>query len=145
MSVAAPTVPVMRNPWRRLRALAHVELRWHDEPDPMGLTDFATYISLSRTLTWAERRSTILHEVLHVERGPAPSWCEAKEERLVDKEAARWLLPDVRVIGDALAWSHSYAEAADELGVDEALLRVRLRYLHPSERAFLTRRLDDLA
>lgn len=131
------------NPWRRLRALAHITLHWHDEHDPMGWTDFTDTISLSRTLTWAERRVTVLHEVLHVERGPAPAWCEAKEERLVDREAARWLMPDVRAIGDALAWAHTYAEAAEELDVDEALLRVRLRYLHPSERHWLTRRLGD--
>lgn len=146
MSVVAHTVPAMLpHPWRRLRALAHIDLRWHDADDPMGVTDFKTYISLSRSLTWAERRVTVLHECLHVERGPVLPALEAKEERRIDREAARWLLPDVFAIGEALAWAHTLEEAADELGVDEPLLRVRLRYLHPSERAYLHRRLDDLA
>ncbi len=144
MSVLTPTVAAMfPHPWRVLRSLEHIDLRWHDGGH-MGETDHdAGTISLRRGMTWAERRSTVLHECLHVMRGPVPDTFEEREELRVEKEAARWLLPDVRLMGDALAWAHCRAEAADELGVDERTLAIRLRYLHPAERGYLKGRLDD--
>lgn len=94
-------------------------------------------------MTQAERRSTILHECLHVERGPALSTLAAREELRVEKETARLLLPNIKDVADALAWARSTAEAADELWVDEQLLRCRLTYLHPAERGYLQQRLSD--
>jgi hypothetical protein len=108
----------MTHPWRRLRALSHINLLWHDG-GPMGETDFvAGTISLRRGLNQAELRSTILHECLHVERGPVPM---------------------------ALAWAQGdVAAAAEELWVDEETLRDRLRFMtHPTERGYLARRLGD--
>lgn len=129
------------HPWRRLRDLAHVTLLWHDG-GPKGETDFsAATISLRRGMTQAERRSTVLHECLHVERGPVLSTLAAREELRVERETARLLLPDVRAIGDALAWAHTLEEAADELWVDVQLLRCRLENLHPSELHYLRTRL----
>lgn len=111
----------------------------------MGFTRFVepkVIVSIRRGMTWAERRSTVCHELHHVSRGPTLEGdLEAREELRVEKESARWLLRDVRAIGEALAWAHTLEEAADELCVDERTLWVRLRYLHPSERAALTRRL----
>lgn len=60
----------------------------------------------------AERRSTIVHEVLHCERGPVPMGLAAMEERQVRKIARELLLPDVRKIADALAWAHWCLETA---------------------------------
>ncbi|UIU47041.1 hypothetical protein [Microcystis phage MinS1] len=131
------------HPWRRFRHLAHIKLMRHDG-GPAGVTNFvAGTISLRRDLTQAERRTTILHECLHVERGPALSTLAAREELRVERETARLLMPDVRAIGEALAWATSLEEAADELWVDTQSLRVRLRYLHPAERGWLRRRLED--
>ena len=143
MSAPLPTVrPV--NPWHRLRALVGWTLGWHDGGDELGWCDFETQtISLRRGLTQAERRSTVLHEVIHAERGAALTTLEDREELRVRRQVARELLPDVRLIGEALAWALSFAEAADELWVDEGVLRDRLRWLHPSERHYLRRRLDD--
>jgi hypothetical protein len=45
--------------------------------------------------------------------------------------------------GEALAWAQDEHEAAEELGVDVGVLRDRLRWPHPSERHYLTRRLED--
>ena len=134
------------NPWRRLRALTDWTLRWHHGGD-MGWTDFETRtISLRADLSWAERRCTVLHECLHAERGAPLDTLADREELRVRKETARLLLSDVSTIGDALAWSGlRVREAADELGVDVGTLWDRLDYLHPSERHYLTRRLDDLA
>lgn len=133
----------MLHPWRRLRDLAHVRLLWHDG-GPKGITNFANQtISLRRGMTQAERRSTVLHECLHVERGPVLSTLAAREELRVEKETARLLLADLERLGDALAWAHDLAEAADELWVDEQLLRCRLNHLHPAERGYLKRRLAE--
>lgn len=144
MSAQCHTFPAMHipHPWRRLRDLAHVTLLWHDG-GPMGVTNFARQtISLRRGLSWAERRCTVQHEILHIERGPVPVTLAGREEERVRRETARLMLPDVRRIGEALAWAHSDAEAADELCVDVHVLRYRLRHLHPSERHYLTHRLE---
>lgn len=132
------------HPWRRLRALDAWRLIWHHGGD-MGTTDFeAKTISLRLGMTWAERRCTILHEVLHAERGPTLDTLAEREELRVRKETARLLLPNISEIGDALAWaSCRVREAADELGVDAGVLWDRLDHLHPSERHSLTRRLAD--
>ena len=99
-------------------------------------------ITLDRGLLQAERRSTLAHELEHVRRGPVPEWHWAREEAIVEREAARRMI-DIRDLGEALAWSHDLHEAADELWVDVELLRARLDSLHPSERHYLKRRLDD--
>lgn len=132
----------MIHPWRRLRALTHVTLLWHDG-GPAGETDFeANTISLRRGMTHDERRCTILHECLHVERGPVLTTLADREEMRVERETSRLLLPDVRAVGEALAWGRDLAEAAWELSVDSGTLRIRLENLHPAERAYLRRRLE---
>jgi len=145
VSVAASSVAGMIHPWRRLRALTDVTLLWHDD-GPMGETDFeAGTISIRRGLTWEERRCTVLHEVLHVERGPVPGGLADREELRVQKETARLMLPSVKAIGDAYAWAQGDDEgAAAELGVDVDVLRTRMRYMtHPTERGYLARRFDQ--
>lgn len=134
----------MIHPWHRLRALSHISLLWH-EGGPMGETDFlAGTISLRRGLSQAALRSTLLHECLHVERGPVPMGLAAKEEQRVRRLTAEQLLPQVAQIGDALAWAQGdLAAAAEELWVDEAIVRDRLRFMTlPAERQALARRLD---
>lgn len=135
----------MIHPWRRLRALTHITLGWHDGGYP-GWTDFHTTISVRRGMDQARRRSAILHEVLHVERGPVPLSLAGREELRIWKEAARLLLPDLEPIADALIWTeHDVEAAADELWVCPDTLRVRLKYLHPAERGWLKARLEDAA
>lgn len=135
----------MHHPWRAFRDLTHIRLRWAKLPSGLyGYTDHeAGVVVLAEGLTQAERRCTIAHERQHILRGPvAPAW-RAREEERVDREVARLLLPDIRVVGDALAWSRDPVVAADELWVDPDTLRARLRFLHPSERHYLMRRLDE--
>jgi len=110
----------------------------------MGYTDFvAKRVVLAHGLTQAERRCTIAHETEHIRRGSPHAMTMAREEVVIDRNVARRLLPDVRAIGEALAWAHSLDEAADELWVDEDTLRARLRHLHPAERHYLRNRLTD--
>jgi len=133
----------LHHPWRAFRELVDWTLRW--ERLPTGIwaeTCFDTRtVTMTTTLTQAERRSTIAHETQHILRGPAPRGMEAWEEEMVDRNAARLLLPDIRPVGEALAWSRNLVVAADELWVDEFILESRLKYLHPSERHYLRRRL----
>lgn len=86
-----------------------------------------------------------MHEVLHAERGPVPVGLADREELRVCRIAAQELLPDVRVIADALAWAQWDLEAAaEELWVDEDTLWVRLRHMnHPAERAYMHNRFKE--
>ena len=55
-------------------------------------------------LSRVEERCTLAHELVHAERGPFPRWLTAREEAVVDAEAAcRLILLDA--LGEALAWS----------------------------------------
>lgn len=145
------TVPCMSaveaiHPWGRFGALGRAWklIRHHD--GVKGLTHFEDHtISLRMDLTWEERRCTILHETLHAERGPALDSFAEREELRVRKETARLLLPNIRTIGEALAWSQCRVrEAAEELGVDADTLWDRLDYLHPSEMHYLRNRLQEV-
>lgn len=136
----------MHNPWHAFRALTHITLRWAHLPE--GVWGYTNHdlgeVVLAHGLNQAERRCTIEHERHHVLRGPVPKHYQAREEVAVDNLAARMLLPDVKAIGEALAWSQSMSEAADELWVDEFMLRCRLKHLHPAERGYLKIRLAEI-
>lgn len=145
LSAEAPSVPAMHlpHPWRRLRELAHVTLVWHDD-GPMGTATHSTAtISLRRGMTWEERRCTVEHELQHLERGPVPAGLSAKDEERVRRDTALAMIPDIRPVGDAIAWALSEDEAASELGVDVPVLRYRLKHMSPMERAWLAHRLDQ--
>lgn len=127
------------NPWRLLRSLEDWTLRI--EPLPPGVygdCHWATKtITLSPRLNQVERRCTILHEVIHAERGPFPAYQRAREEATVAEETARRLIP-LHDLGEALAFSRDLAVVADILWVDVPTLHVRLTHTkHPSERNFL--------
>lgn len=134
----------MHHPWRAFRDLVDWTLEWaHLPPGVWGVTDFESRtVTLRHGLSQAERRCTIAHETQHILRGPCHSTMEAWEEATVDRHAARLLLPDVRAVGEALAWASCLDEAADELWVDTLILEARLRALHPAERAYLRQRLE---
>lgn len=133
----------MHHPWRRFRELVDWTLHFAYLPDGiLGLTDFgARTVTIAQGLTQAERRCTIAHETEHIHRGPVPAFYRAREEEAVDCNVARQLI-EIRALGDALAWAHNEHEAAEELWVDVATLRARLRHLHPCERHYLRRRLE---
>lgn len=134
----------MHHPWRRFRELVDWSLEWaHLPPGIWGVTDFERRtVTLTHGMNQAERRCTIAHETEHILRGPVSRSLTAWEERQVDHNVARLLLPDVRAVGEALAWAACLDEAADELWVDPIILEERLRCLHPAERAYLRRRLE---
>lgn len=136
----------LHHPWRVFRGLTEWTLRVAPLPEGVaGLTCWRSRtVTVAPGLLQAQRRSTIAHEVEHVLRGPTlrGEWWQAREEAAVERAAARKLI-GLDALADALAWAHSLAEAAEELWVDEALLRCRLGHLHPAERAWLGRRLPQ--
>lgn len=135
----------MHHPWRAFRDLVDWTLEWAHLPSgTWGITDFETKtVTLTHGMSQTERRCTIAHETQHILRGPVPLHLVVREERTVDANAARLLIPDVEAIGDALAWAHNLHEAADELWVDPEILTARLEHLHPAERGYLRRRLGE--
>lgn len=132
------------NPWRVLRHLAGWTLE-HVTTLPKGRWGETVFeerkILLAKGINQHERRSTLAHELEHVARGEVPDQYRPREEATVNRIAARKLLPDIKAIGDELAWARSIDEAAFELWVDPETLTTRLATLHPAERAYLIRRL----
>ncbi|GGL27408.1 ImmA/IrrE family metallo-endopeptidase [Phycicoccus endophyticus] len=118
-------------------------LHWRSDLPPylLGATD-GERIWMRSDLSQVERRCVLAHELAHLEHGH--STCQpGPVEDAVDRYAARYLLPDPRVIADALVWAGMrFDEAADVLWVTERLLRVRLdpSHLHPAELAIIRER-----
>lgn len=132
------------HPWRRFREHDEWRLVRHSG-GPQGLTYFdRRVVSLRRGLTQVERRCAILHECLHLERGPTLHALAEREEQAVRRATARLLMPKIKEVGDAIAWSLSNEEAAAELWVTPACLADRLRWAHPVEKHWLRRRLAEV-
>ena len=126
------TVGAVFNPWRRLRELDHVELRWVVMPGVLGVTDGVRSIYLHPHQSQAQRRSTLAHELAHLELRHVAG-CSAREEKAAGVLAARWLVPLDDLV-DAARWARSLGELADELWVDVETVRIRLATLVESER-----------
>lgn len=131
------------HPWRLLRSLPEVTLAWHEGGDAGWFDHDTLTMSIRRGMTQAERRSTVRHELEHYNRGRVWAAWREREERACELAAARDLI-DLTKLGEALAWASTPAEVADELWVDVALLEMRMRHLHPVERAYLRARLAHL-
>lgn len=101
-------------------------------------------IEVEKTCRQRERRSTLAHELVHLERGIAPyhPHYTLREERIVDELAARRLI-SILDLADALTWCQGRVddEAAEELGVDLETLKTRLATLKPIELCWLERQL----
>lgn len=132
------------HPWREVRALTHVVVHFVElRPGLWGATDGHERIWIDHRLGQVERRCTLVHELEHLRRGHH-SCQDERTERAVRAAAARRLLPDPRVIAEALVWARCDIEAAaDELWVTEDVLVHRLdrRHLHPLETAYIDARL----
>ena len=134
----------MDHPWRRFRQHVGWLVGWAHLPDGLwGFSDPESQIVvLDRRLNQAQRRCTIAHEMEHfgVPRPVDPVLRERLEQQ-IDQRVARRLIP-IRDLGEAMAWAHSAAEVADELWVDVPTLEARIRDLHPTERAYLHKRME---
>lgn len=134
------TTPPTPHPWRTLRGMP-VDVAWVGLPCGVhAVTDGRTHVWMDRTLTQRERRCAIMHEIVHIERGHAEHQPPAVETS-VRRETARRLLPHLGVVADALAWSLTLDEAADELWVTLPVLLDRLTDLDDAERRIIASRL----
>lgn len=131
------------HPWRHLGTLGDVDLQWKDT-ERVGCFNFRSRtIELATGMTQAERRCALTHELIHVERGPVARHLREQEERLVERLAARRLIP-IEALGEAMAWTPHMDLVAEEVWVDLHMLWARLDSLRLDERQYLDRRLYGL-
>lgn len=130
------------HPWRVLRdRFPHITIDLdHEIPGDRAGVWIGDTIYIDRRLTQAARRSTLEHEVCHVDRGFVPDdpVLIAREEAFVDELAARNLITLDALIA-ALRWCQGVASAelADEVWTDRHTLNVRLATLTRAERAVI--------
>lgn len=84
---------------------------------------------------WQEKAS-VVHECLHAHRGPVLPHMTAREERAVNRETARRLIP-FAALAQVLQETTDAEVAAEMLEVPVAMVWARLQGLHPSERSRL--------
>lgn len=113
-----------------------VKIRAADLGTDWGLTDWDENghptIYYAYDLGDVQRRCVLLHEIRHVHRGPpCVSLCDI-DEADCREETARWLLPDIRELGDLMA--HLPVEvAAASLGILPAIIHDRVDNLTADE------------
>jgi len=96
-----------------------------------GRTNGVDIIWMDKRLDQVERRCTLTHELIHIERNH--TGCQAPSvESEVCLETARRLIP-IEALTAALRWSNCPAELAEELWVTPDVLEDRLRALTPDE------------
>ena len=132
----------MFHPWRALRTLTHVVVVWaRPHPTAPAATDGATVIWLDPRMTQAERRCALTHELVHLEHGH--HGCQPPAvEHAVRAATARQLIT-LEQLSDALPWSMSLDELADELWVTPLVLTDRLAGLTRAEREHLDARIPE--
>lgn len=126
----------MFHPWRELRRLHFVRLHWQVMQGTLGETNGIDLVWMHPHQGQAQRRSTMAHELAHIELEHT-SGCNGLDESAATLLAARWLIPLPALI-DALRWSRSVDEAAEELWVDVTTVRVRLLRLTAAEHQSIT-------
>lgn len=138
----------MYSAWGHLASLPEIRLEWRPLVGRVGQYLHATKtITLDPRMCRRQARSVLAHELAHFEAADVFTHCanlERKQERSANSVAARRLIL-LEPLGDALVLHEQHLSAAAvELRVSDALLRHRLTYLHPSERHWLTRRLEGV-
>lgn len=114
-------------------------MTWDRALRTLGATDGRTTIWLHPHLSQTQRRCTLAHELAHIDLGHTRHVTDA-DERDAQRLAARRLIRIAR-LADAMVWTHSPDELAEELWVDTDTLEVRLDNLHPSEHHYIAQRL----
>lgn len=110
------------------------------DDDTMGYADPDNrMIYLSKQLTDRQRRSTLVHEIIHALRGDTDD--DPETEAAVAQETARELVPLVALV-NALSRTSNMADLLDTLDVDHGVLRTRVRNLTDGEAAQVRRALS---
>jgi hypothetical protein len=143
MTASPPSVPDRYDPWHDL-AVNWPEIEVVTEPMGGRLLGLLRYpvIALRADTSAAQRRCTLAHEIVHLERGVGNCgpWA-AREELLVHREVARRLIPvsDLAAAVRSLGGSAVLAELAQALEVDVETARLRLDMLTSDELACICR------
>ena len=127
------------NPWQRLaEEWPRVPVTYADLGSPYkhGLTRWKAgrpiAVVLHERLTQVQRRCTLAHELEHLDRGAPCESLRASIEQRVVRATARYLLPDIALIADAVRL-YDLHRAADELWVTFPVLVDRLRTMSDAE------------
>lgn len=114
-----------------------------DDLPVRGLTDWTRRtVSVDPRMYVRERRSTLQHELVHLERGPFPRWAIEREEATVRALAAERLLPFPLLL-DAIRGADSLESAAEALEVSLGDVTTRLAGLSGAEGRQLDRALPS--
>ncbi|MDO8308602.1 MAG: ImmA/IrrE family metallo-endopeptidase [Actinomycetota bacterium] len=100
-------------------------------------------IFVDSSLSWAQGRCALAHEIAHIDLKHKHSgfpWFDARQEAEADQLAARRLI-GIAALAEAYAWSHDSAQLAEALNVDGATVLTRWNHLHPSERHYIEARI----
>lgn len=132
------------HPWRDARGRKHLDITFDGPRTHRGRHAVDGRIVLHPTMTQAERRSTLAHELVHDERQvyPRDVVLAAREERTVETIAARRLI-DLNDLVEVLRWTRHEEEAAEELWVDVPMLLALIRSLTEDERLWINMRIED--
>lgn len=123
------------DPWRELERRGHIRVVWRPLPEGTGGAAIVrqhgqAVVFLDPRLSGRERTAALAHELVHDERGLfmdtgelPPTWkvCVVREERRVDREVARRLVPleeliDAARCADDFGYPVTAAEIAEEFG-----------------------------
>jgi uncharacterized protein DUF955 len=149
LSVPDGTVrDVHPNPWQRLaRDWPAVDVHYAELGQVWGRTRWTrdgALIILNQRLTQVQRRVTIAHELEHLDRGAPCATLRASIEQRVLTDTARYLLPDIDAVAEAVA-VYDLRRAANELWVTFPVLVDRLRALSAAQLAYVAQRRDAAA
>lgn len=135
-----PAPAPIYHPWRVLgRDWPHVDLEHTDDlpPGRRADTNGVDEIRMRDRLLQVERRCSLTHELIHLERGDTGA-CAPAVEAAVNREAARRLISWEQLF-TAVRWARSEQEVADELWVTLPILQARVETLHADELMELAR------
>lgn len=91
-------------------------------PSILGEVDFiARVITINRAVTVGQFRATLVHELVHLHRGPCYEGREDEEEQIVATETALMLVPPELIPPQAQP-----AEVASAFCVDEDLAKIAI-------------------
>jgi Zn-dependent peptidase ImmA (M78 family) len=129
------------NPWLdACQRYPEVHIEWHDiAPARAVWSRDHDIILINETITRAERRCALAHELAHLDVGDEPTsdcWFAARQEQAADELAARRLV-DLDDLARALTWCEDPRELAECLDVTLDVLTLRAAHLHPAERGML--------
>lgn len=119
-----------RHPEVKIRLRADLGTRWGQTVWREGVPEIHLAVDLGKI----QRRCTLAHELHHVMHGPpCRPLCPEDEAEVLD-ETARFLLPELHIVVDALA-AHDLEHAAESLMVTRNVLTERLDGLTDDELA----------